>query len=240
MTAAGAELPNVERLLVDGDAYYRERQYELAKEARLRAFTLAGDGSSVQAHAASGLAASLDRLGEHSDALFYAQSAVQIHDRLRWTDGAEAIREFRASSGVYGQLLLKQALFTERDTFINWNVVDRARDHLADAINGPDDDQYTINFVGRHAILLAMYGKRSEARAAAKRAWQLGKVSELPDHPYSNRDLIDKQRNTARRRAMGRAAAAYALNVLAPKPYQNEGPGGPPRFFARRAALRFI
>lgn len=190
-------------------------QHEAALAVRFEAFALASSDTLDAGRAARDISHSLMRIGDITLADAYAEYAVHTHEDTwdRGDTGAE--REYRASVGHMGTLALRRAMLSEATDTFDALAAREARDYLTEAVGGPHDDQYTINFSGRRAVAAGLYEGEKQGRYTAREAYHLGRRSESPEFPYSTPQLSEKEHAAARRKGMIRGVAAYAVSVLA-------------------------
>jgi hypothetical protein len=143
----------------------------------------------------------------------YADHAVWLHRKAVQDRVPGAEREYRASAGYVGAMALRRAIASEKSGVLNATAAEEAKHYLGEAASGSEDDQYTINFIGRRAIAAGLYENGTHGRRLAKKAWELGKQSESPELPYSTPNLSEEKRKKARQKALVRAAGAFVVSL---------------------------
>ncbi len=202
-----------------------------ALESRFHALTVAG-GSVEAGRAARDIGHSFAALGDDGEYFVdgnlsngviasenavlteaYADHAVWLHKKAVEDRLPDAEREYRASAGYVGTMALKRAIASEKNGALNATAAEEAKHYLGEAVSGAEDDQYTINFIGRRAIAAGLYENGSYGRQLARTAWKLGKQSEAPELPHSTPNLSEANRKKARQVALVRAAGAFVVGL---------------------------
>jgi hypothetical protein len=143
----------------------------------------------------------------------YADHALWLHGQARKSREPGAEREYRASAGYVGTMALRRAIAAEQDGRLDIKAINGARQYLAEAAAGSEDDQYTINFAGRYASAISLYESGVRGRSLARKAWRLAKQSESSELPHSTPNLSAIERKKAQWKAKSRAAGAFVVGL---------------------------
>lgn len=239
-------------LMTAGVLYNNSGEHEEALKRRFEAYKLAEPSSMAAGHAARDIAHSFMRLADDGEvfsvpnseeivpqnqtlAMAYAEHAVRVHGTTAREQRGDplVLREYRASAGLLGTLCLQQAIDSERNGTYNIEAIYQASTYLGEAVR-PPEDQYTVNFSGRHAVQAALYHPRHGVRRELHQARKLARHSEASDMPHHNPTLTPKERRAARHKAGLRVLAATAINAISPMPILDRTPNQGPR---RKLAL---